>query len=331
MFEFITYNFYEVSCFYVLAGAATCCFLWFRSRGVDKAKKARYVMSARNSDAAKDYYIDVHALNKIQTFLLFLFCFALWPVIFLLLIFSNGPTPDYCLVEKYDQLSLRYFAKYDACDRLVMKLFEIKPTDYNDDIDFINQYKSILSKARSLDDERMAIYQEIEKLVGKGDGTLLKFKEVMWYGWNNENSKNWGILDNHSFNIQFDDAGLKFIDNDGISDIFFERKLCFLTSTEFKENLRLEKSDWAINLTGAFKKAIKKINTDKRDKFLDAICSILTEPTKVNGDLIKPLNNNKKGLWRYRHGKQRILYYPDLTSKTITFMDFADRSKIYNG
>jgi mRNA-degrading endonuclease RelE of RelBE toxin-antitoxin system len=74
---------------------------------------------------------------------------------------------------------------------------------------------------------------------------------------------------------------------------------------------------------------MKKVNGTSRDKFLDVVGGIAREPLVVKGNLVKPLSKDKKGLWRYRLGKNRILYHPDIATKTILFLDFSDRSKIY--
>jgi hypothetical protein len=47
------------------------------------------------------------------------------------------------------------------------------------------------------------------------------------------------------------------------------------------------------------------------------------------GDTIKPLTGDLRGLWRYRIGDARLVYFPQIEFRKITLISFGGRGGIY--
>lgn len=91
-----------------------------------------------------------------------------------------------------------------------------------------------------------------------------------------------------------------------------------------------EKTKWDISLSNEFIKSTKKIEKNKQRRILDAINIIKEKPIQTHGNTIKPLGGNHSGLWRYRIGQDRLVYYPDKKSKKIILIVFTTRGNVYN-
>jgi len=88
--------------------------------------------------------------------------------------------------------------------------------------------------------------------------------------------------------------------------------------------------DWYIGFSNEFVKSIANIDRKMQGRILEAISKIAAAPIDVHGDTIKPLTGNQKGLWRYRLGDARLLYYPDVELRNVVLISFASRGDIYN-
>ena len=55
----------------------------------------------------------------------------------------------------------------------------------------------------------------------------------------------------------------------------------------------------------------------------------ISEQLVLTPGRIKPLEGDKKRLWRYREGDYRIVPYPDKETNNVTFMDVYSRGEIY--
>ena len=89
------------------------------------------------------------------------------------------------------------------------------------------------------------------------------------------------------------------------------------------------KIDWGFGLADAFNKHVQKLDAKLRGRILIDLIDIAKDPMTPRGDTIKPLEGDKKGLWRYREGDYRIIYLPDKSKSQVTIMDVDSRGEIY--
>lgn len=87
--------------------------------------------------------------------------------------------------------------------------------------------------------------------------------------------------------------------------------------------------DWYIGFSNEFVKSIAKVDKKKQGRVLDAISKISMAPIQPIGDTIKPLTGDLAGLWRYRIGDDRLIYFPDPESKKVVLISFASRGSAY--
>lgn len=87
--------------------------------------------------------------------------------------------------------------------------------------------------------------------------------------------------------------------------------------------------DWYVGFSHEFLKCIAKADGKLRGRILDAIGKISEAPMEAVGDTVKPLTSNLSGLWRYRIGDDRLVYFPDHEEKKITLIFFGARGDVY--
>jgi len=87
--------------------------------------------------------------------------------------------------------------------------------------------------------------------------------------------------------------------------------------------------DWFIGMSHEFTKAIQSIDRKLQGRILEAMSYISSKPTVSRGDTVKPLTGDLKGLWRYRIGDYRLVYYPDTQNKRIVLVTFTSRGSAY--
>lgn len=87
--------------------------------------------------------------------------------------------------------------------------------------------------------------------------------------------------------------------------------------------------EWVVGFSREFVKSIAKVDRKKRGRILEAIEKIADAPMVLLGDTIKPLTQNHHGLWRFRIGDDRIVYFPDAKKKTVILICFACRGEAY--
>ena len=87
--------------------------------------------------------------------------------------------------------------------------------------------------------------------------------------------------------------------------------------------------DWYLGMSDEFTKAIRGIDRKLQGRILEAISYISRSPTSPKGNTVKPLTADLKGLWRYRIGDYRLVYYPDNEGKRVVLVAFASRSGVY--
>ncbi len=87
--------------------------------------------------------------------------------------------------------------------------------------------------------------------------------------------------------------------------------------------------NWYIGMSNEFIKTIQGIDRKLQGRILEAISHISSEPTTPKGDTVKPLTSDLKGLWRYRIGDFRLVYYPDSDGRRVVLVRFSSRSGVY--
>lgn len=91
----------------------------------------------------------------------------------------------------------------------------------------------------------------------------------------------------------------------------------------------LRTPDWYIGFSNEFLKSIMGVDRKLQGRILEAISKIGDTPTTPIGDTIKPLTGDLAGLWRYRVGDNRLVYFPHRPSRRITLICFGSRGRIY--
>jgi mRNA-degrading endonuclease RelE of RelBE toxin-antitoxin system len=89
------------------------------------------------------------------------------------------------------------------------------------------------------------------------------------------------------------------------------------------------KIEWGFGLSDSFNKHVQKLDAKLRGRILTCLIDIAKDPMTPRGNTIQPLEGDKKGLWRYREGDYRIIYYPDKSKSQVTIMDVDSRDEIY--
>jgi mRNA-degrading endonuclease RelE of RelBE toxin-antitoxin system len=85
-------------------------------------------------------------------------------------------------------------------------------------------------------------------------------------------------------------------------------------------------------LTGWSKKFVDSVSqTDRKrqGRIFEAIMQVADDPVTPQGDTVKPLTEGKKGYWRLRVGDFRLIYFPDVATRCITFVACEPRGSAY--
>ena len=86
--------------------------------------------------------------------------------------------------------------------------------------------------------------------------------------------------------------------------------------------------DWLFGMSGEFTKNIHNLDRKIKGSILEAVKRICDAPMRPHGNTIKQLNESKKGLWRYRIGDFRLIYFPDQKEKMVILMAFLQKPEI---
>jgi mRNA-degrading endonuclease RelE of RelBE toxin-antitoxin system len=86
---------------------------------------------------------------------------------------------------------------------------------------------------------------------------------------------------------------------------------------------------WLISWTEEFQKSLLDIDRKLQGRVLVALGELSREPIKPQGNTIKPLSSGLKGLWRYRIGGFRLIYFPDSDNKQVVVLSFSNRGNAY--
>jgi mRNA-degrading endonuclease RelE of RelBE toxin-antitoxin system len=87
---------------------------------------------------------------------------------------------------------------------------------------------------------------------------------------------------------------------------------------------------WTIFYSKEFLKSTFKTDSELANKILEAEKQIRANPCTILGDTMKPLTGKLKGLWRYRIGDVRIVYYPNKETRNILMVTISSRGKVYS-
>lgn len=92
----------------------------------------------------------------------------------------------------------------------------------------------------------------------------------------------------------------------------------------------LAEPEWFVGFSSEFLKCISSVDGKMRGRILDAIGKLSYDPLQPVGNTIKPLTANLSGLWRYRIGDERLVYFPNKSTRRITLLYFGSRSDVYD-
>lgn len=96
-----------------------------------------------------------------------------------------------------------------------------------------------------------------------------------------------------------------------------------------KERTEPETRSWFLGMSTDFLKAIEKLDRNIQGRILQAIGYIVGDPLTAKGDTVKPLKG-PEGLWRYRIGDYRLVYFPDINKSHVVLIAFTARGSAYN-
>jgi len=87
---------------------------------------------------------------------------------------------------------------------------------------------------------------------------------------------------------------------------------------------------WDVVYQRTFNKALRRLDVKMQERIRAAVRDLVETPLEARGDTIQPLSNNQKGLWRYRIGNFRMLFYPNRELRTIVIVDLDTRDRVYH-
>lgn len=93
--------------------------------------------------------------------------------------------------------------------------------------------------------------------------------------------------------------------------------------------INVHESEWSYSFSPKFGRSAKKIDNRLHETLIEAIVDTIKDPIAARGNSVTPLTGNHKGAWRRRVGDYRILYWPDISDKSILFSSIEHRSKAY--
>ncbi len=88
---------------------------------------------------------------------------------------------------------------------------------------------------------------------------------------------------------------------------------------------------WPVGISDEFIKTTQRLDKKLQGRIFEAIIEISKSPTTIKGNTVMPLRFNSEGLWRYRIGGYRLIYYPDKDNKRIVLVTFGGRGSVYEG
>jgi mRNA-degrading endonuclease RelE of RelBE toxin-antitoxin system len=91
----------------------------------------------------------------------------------------------------------------------------------------------------------------------------------------------------------------------------------------------IDEEPWVLGVTPSFRKSVARIDKKLLGRVLEALLRLVSNPRKQQGDTIKPLEGDQKGLWRYRIGDFRLIYQPVQANRQVVLLYFGPRGDVY--
>jgi mRNA interferase RelE/StbE len=228
-------------------------------------------------------------------------------------LFKSGVIHDYEQgLKTYLQTCEQYLAANEALMGLVTRMDSTENLDASPELDFEAVIHDVLrlSRAMAIAEGRL---NEVQMEVGIPPLSI-------------------GVRDAYSnFYYQNEarfDSCLRLLNPEDARREILDRGVYYLK--QFVPPREEPDSEWSVVFTPRFKRAITKADSQLKDRVYDALDDIRREPITMIGNTKRPLNNDKKGLWRYRVGDYRIVYTPCVGDKVVIFQDFGNREHVYH-
>ncbi len=88
-------------------------------------------------------------------------------------------------------------------------------------------------------------------------------------------------------------------------------------------------TQWLTGWSKKFVDSVSQTDRKRQGRIFEAIMQVANNPVTPQGDTVKPLTEGKKGYWRLRVGDFRLIYFPDLSARRITFVACEPRGSAY--
>jgi mRNA-degrading endonuclease RelE of RelBE toxin-antitoxin system len=88
-------------------------------------------------------------------------------------------------------------------------------------------------------------------------------------------------------------------------------------------------TQWLTGWSKKFADAVCQTDRKRQGRIFEAIVQLADNPVTPQGDTVKPLTEGKKGYWRLRVGDFRLIYFPDVATRRITFVACEPRGSAY--
>ncbi|MBN1580158.1 MAG: type II toxin-antitoxin system RelE/ParE family toxin [Anaerolineae bacterium] len=104
------------------------------------------------------------------------------------------------------------------------------------------------------------------------------------------------------------------------------------TSPDWLQDLKPETKEveeWLVGMSDDFVRSLRRVDKKLKGRILDAMTHICRSPITPQGNTVKPLHSDLKGLWRYRIGDFRLVYQPNVAQQSVMLLTFDSRSSVY--
>lgn len=87
---------------------------------------------------------------------------------------------------------------------------------------------------------------------------------------------------------------------------------------------------WHFGFSKRFVQEAQQLDKNMQGRIFTAMTKIAEAPMQPVGDTVKPLSENLEGLWRFRIGDYRLIYFPESAQRRITLVAIASRGSVYS-
>jgi mRNA interferase RelE/StbE len=269
-------------------------------------------------------------LPFLNSFLVSIFWYPLLSILPLLIIFVISPEEFKSLLQMRSLSDVEIAELYSTCEQIkktsnekieLFKTLEKLESDSAVDQFYLSHIKPKFAPSRELS-------ERVRSLIQDADTTGISFDEynlsdfTNYYQTNNYNL----VSKSDTEDIYVDSEDARFLLT-GYKELYMPADT--VAYMEEKKKEISTQSKWTVFATPKFKRSLNKISKKDTDQVIKHLIKIMVEPRQVLGSRCKPLSNDKKGLWRYRIGKYRVLYEPDAKEMELIFLDIGTRSNVY--